>query len=68
MSMTHDRNGSSTLVYINTYGVVSNQGNTSPGLGSFIGTYSSGSIRLQYTPNYTPSSMAIKVLRTAITL
>lgn len=68
MSLTHDRNASSTLVYTNTYGVVSNQGNTNPGLGTFIGTYASGAIRLQFTPNYGPVALAIKVLRTAITL
>jgi hypothetical protein len=66
MSLTHDRNGSSTLVYVNTYGVVSNQGNV--GLGSFAGSYVSGAIRLQFTPSYSPSSLAIKVLRTSITL
>jgi hypothetical protein len=64
MTLVHDRNGSSTLVYINTYGVVANQGS----LGTFLGTYSSGAIRLQFTPSYTPTSMAIKVVRTVVTL
>jgi hypothetical protein len=64
MTLVHDRNGSSTLVYINTYGVVSNNGS----LGVFLGTYSAGTIRLQFTPSYTPTSMAIKVVRTAVTL
>ena len=66
LSLTHDRNASSTLVYTNTYGVVSNQGNV--GLGVFNGSYVSGSIQLRFTPNYTPSALAIKVLRTALTL
>ena len=64
MTLVHDRNGSSTLVYINTYGVVANQGS----LGSFLGTYALGTIRLQFTPSYTPTAMAVKVVRTAITL
>ena len=66
LSLTHDRNASSTLVYTNTYGVVSNQGNV--GLGVFNGSYVSGAIQLRFTPNYTPSALAIKVLRTALTL
>jgi hypothetical protein len=64
MTLVHDRNSSSTLVYINTYGVVANQGS----MGTFIGTYVSGSIRLQFTPSYVPTAMAIKVVRTAVTL
>jgi hypothetical protein len=64
LTLVHDRNGSSTLVYINTYGVVTNDGS----LGVFTGAYSSGTIRLQFTPNYTPTAMAIKVVRTAVTL
>jgi hypothetical protein len=64
MTLVHDRNGSSTQVYVNTYGIVANQGS----LGTFLGTYSSGAIRLQFTPSYTPTNMAIKVVRTAVTL
>lgn len=64
MTLVHDRNSSSTLVYINTYGVVANQGS----MGTFLGTYVSGTIRLQFTPSYTPTAMAVKVVRTAVTL
>ena len=64
MTLVHDRNSSSTQVYINTYGVVSNQGS----MGTFLGIYASGTIRLQFTPSYTPTAMAIKVVRTSVTL
>jgi hypothetical protein len=64
LTLVHDRNGASTLVYVNTYGVVANAGD----LGTFLGSYSAGTIRLQFTPSYTPTSMSIKLTRTAVTL
>ena len=52
-----------TYVYMSEYGITSNTGE----LGTFDATISGGLITLNFTPNYTPSSMVIKVVRTTIT-
>lgn len=62
--IVHDRNGASTIPYLTEYAVVSNQANY---LGRFSTAYSGGSIQLIFTPNYTPTTMVIKVARTSIT-
>ena len=53
-----------TNVYISEYAIASTNGE----LGSFNATIGSSTITLNFTPNYTPSAMVIKVIRTAITL
>jgi hypothetical protein len=52
-----------TLVYLTPYAVSSNTGE----LGTFDAQISGGTVTLLFTPNYTPSSMIIKVVRTGIT-
>ena len=52
-----------TLVYLTPYAVSSNTGE----LGTFDAQISGGIVTLLFTPNYTPSSMIIKVVRTGIT-
>lgn len=61
--IVHDRNGASTIPYLAEYNAVYN---TSL-LGTFSTAYSSGSIQLIFTPNYTPTNMVIKAVRTSIT-
>lgn len=61
--VTHDHGGFSTTGYIVQYGVVTNYGE----LGTWDSMYSGGLMQLQFTPNYTPTSMMIKVNRTVIT-
>ena len=61
--VTHDHGGFSTTGYIVQYGVVTNYGE----LGTWDSVYSGGLMQLQFTPNYTPTSMMIKVNRTVIT-
>ena len=62
MVLFHDDNGPSTLVYLNTYAISSNQGE----LGVFDVNYASGNITLTFTPNYTPTQLLVKTVRTAI--
>jgi hypothetical protein len=52
-----------TYVYMSEYGITTNTGE----LGTFDATINGGLITLNFTPNYTPSSMTIKVVRTTIT-
>jgi hypothetical protein len=52
-----------TYVYLTPYAVSSNTGE----LGTFDAQISGGTVTLLFTPNYTPSSMIIKVVRTGIT-
>jgi hypothetical protein len=59
----HDDNGASTIPYIVQYGLGSNTGE----LGTWDAIYFSGNIELQFTPNYTPTSMRVKIARTGIT-
>jgi hypothetical protein len=59
----HDNNGASTVAYIISYGIGTNTGE----LGTWDAVYNAGTITLQFTPNYTPSSMVVKTMRTAIT-
>jgi hypothetical protein len=54
----------STNVYMTEYGVMSNTGE----LGDFDATLAANTITLKFTPNYTPTSMTVKVVRTTITL
>jgi hypothetical protein len=61
--VTHDHGGFSTTGYIVQYGVVTNYGE----LGTWDSAYQGGLLQLQFTPNYTPTSMTIKVNRTVIT-
>ena len=49
-------------VYINEYGMSSNFGD----LGNFDAILSGSNIQLQFTPNYVPTSMVIKVHRTTL--
>jgi hypothetical protein len=53
-----------TNVYMTEYGVMSNTGE----LGDFDATLAANTITLKFTPNYTPTLMTIKVVRTTITL
>jgi hypothetical protein len=62
MVVFHDDNGPSTLVYLNTYAISSNQGE----LGTFDVDYTAGQIVLTFTPNYTPTQLLVKTVRTAI--
>ena len=52
-----------TYVYLTPYAVSSNTGE----LGTFDAQISGGIVTLLFTPNYTPTSMIIKVVRTGIT-
>ena len=62
MVLFHDDNGPSTLVYLNTYAISSNLGE----LGVFDVNYAGGNITLTFTPNYTPTQLLVKTVRTAI--
>jgi len=62
MVLFHDDNGPSTLVYLNTYAISSNLGE----LGTFDVNYAAGNITLTFTPNYTPTQLLVKTVRTAI--
>lgn len=64
--LTHDANGTSTFGYVVQYGIVTNTSE----LGSWDAIYNSGSnsIQLEFTPNYTPANMLIKVNRIALTV
>jgi hypothetical protein len=62
MVLFHDDNGPSTLVYLNTYAISSNLGE----LGVFDVNYAAGNITLTFTPNYTPTQLLVKTVRTAI--
>jgi hypothetical protein len=61
--ITHDHGGFSTTGYIVQYGVVTNYGE----LGSWDSVYAGGLLQLQFTPNYTPTNMVIKVNRITMT-
>ena len=52
-----------TNAFLTEYAVATSTGE----LGSFDAVYSGGTMTLTFTPNYTPSSMVIKVARTAMT-
>ena len=54
----------STNVYMTEYGVMSNTGE----LGDFDATLAANTITLKFTPNYTPTLMTVKVVRTTITM
>ena len=60
----HDNNGASTQVQIIQYAVGSNQG----ALGEFDAVYGSGEITIQFTPAFTPTSLTVKTVRTAVTV
>ena len=60
--VTYDGSGSSSGVYISQYGIITNTGE----LGAFDVSYSAGDISVVFTPNYTPVSMNIRVLRLAL--
>ena len=62
MIVFHDDNGPSTLVYMDQYSISSNQGE----LGVFDVDYTAGQIILTFTPNYTPTQLLVKTVRTAI--
>ena len=53
----------STYVYITEYGIATTNGE----LGTFDAVIGGGSVTLNFTPNYTPTAMTIKVVRTSIT-
>ena len=53
-----------TNVYMTEYAIASSQGE----LGTFDATLAANTVTLKFTANYTPTSMTIKVVRTAITL
>ena len=59
----HDNNGASTIPYLVTYGI----GNNAGVLGTWDVVYSGGNIVLQFTPNYTPTALTVKSVRTSIT-
>ena len=59
MLVFHD----TTYVYMTEYGIATTNGE----LGTFDAVIGGGSVTLNFTPNYTPSAMTIKVVRTAIT-
>lgn len=61
--VTHDDNGIDTLGYIVQYGIVANFSE----LGTWDSIYESGSMVLQFTPNYAPANMQIKITRTVLT-
>jgi hypothetical protein len=52
-----------TNAFMTEYAIATSTGE----LGSFDATYSGGTMTLTFTPNYTPTSMVIKVVRTAVT-
>jgi hypothetical protein len=62
MVLFHDDNGPSTLVYLSSYAISSNQGE----LGTFDVDYVAGQIILTFTPSYTPTQLRVKTVRTAI--
>lgn len=55
----HDGNGQ---VYISEYGMASNTGD----LGTFDAAITGGNVLLEFTPNYTPYNMIIKLSRTSL--
>ena len=61
--LTHDHGGFGTQGYIVQYGIVTNMGE----LGTWDSVYAGGLLQLQFTPNYVPTSMTIKVNRTVMT-
>jgi hypothetical protein len=62
LMVTYDGSNDTNGVYISQYGIITNTGE----LGSFDVTYNGGNINVIFTPNYTPVSMNIRVLRMAI--
>ena len=59
----HDNNGTTTTAYIISYGIGNNTGE----LGAWDAVYTASTITLQFTPNYTPTALVVKTVRTAIT-
>ena len=59
----HDNYGSTTTAYIISYGIGTNTGE----MGAWDAVYAGGNISLQFTPNYTPTAMVVKTVRTSIT-
>jgi hypothetical protein len=53
-----------TNVYMTEYAAMNNTGS----LGDFDATIGGGTVTLNFTANYSPTSMTIKVVRTAITV
>ena len=60
----HDNNGASTIVDITNYGISSNTGE----LGSFDAVYLGGLIEIYFTPTYTPTTMTVRLSRTAMNI
>ena len=59
----HDNYGSTTTAYIISYGIGTNTGE----MGTWDAVYSGGNVSLQFTPNYTPTALVVKTVRTSIT-
>lgn len=59
----HDNYGSTTTAYIISYGIGTNTGE----MGSWDAVFSAGTISLQFIPNYTPTALVVKTVRTSIT-
>ena len=59
----HDNYGSTTTAYIISYGIGTNTGE----MGTWDAVYATGSVSLQFTPNYTPTALVVKTVRTSIT-
>lgn len=59
----HDNYGSTTTAYIISYGIGTNTGE----MGSWDAVYAGGNVSLQFTPNYTPTALVVKTVRTSIT-
>jgi hypothetical protein len=59
----HDRNGGSTIPYLNAYGSVYNAGV----MGTFTCSLTvGGQVQVTFTPNYVPTALVIKTVKTAI--
>jgi hypothetical protein len=59
----HDNYGSTTTAYIISYGIGTNTGE----MGTWDAVYAGGNVSLQFTPNYTPTALVVKTVRTSIT-
>ena len=61
--VTYDGSAQTNGSYISQYGIVTNTGE----LGEFNAVYNGGLIQVTFTPNYSPTAMAVQALRLAIT-
>ena len=52
-----------TNAYLTEYAIMTSTGE----LGAFDANYAGGTMTVNFTPNYTPTAMTIKLVRTAIT-